>query len=697
MTMNFKTLEELALTVASGIRPPENLTVAEAAEKYIKLNNPGGYVGPFRLDKVPYLKEPMECLTSQDFKAVIFIGPSQSAKSTLGETWLSHTCICDPADTMVVCMSQQEARDLKISRVDKLFRYTPELQETKLPGRNNDNVFDVRFKSGMLLRLRGPTITALSGKPICRLWLNDYDRFPPNVDGEGSAFPMAMARTTSYGRNGMVLVEASPGYEIQDPKWEEQKLTPHQGPPAEGIVSLYNQGDRRRWYWQCPSCSEAFEPSRAHLRWGNDEDIHAAAAKAHLACPHCGHVIVEEGDQYGPGKYELNKNGRWLKDGQKWLPDGTIEGEGVKSDYASFWLFGVAAAFADWKGLVTKYLNAEKSFAETGEVETIQGVLTTGFGEVFCSKSALASRLPADLKARAKDGGERVVPRDVRFLLAAIDCQANRFEVQIMGISSSKDFYIVDRFAIRKSKRYDEDNERMPISPHTHIEDWEQLIEDVCLKTYPLADGSGRKMGIHHTAIDSQGKEGVTARAYEFYRWLRNSPEAPVGFANKISLVRGGGRVGDPRVKLIFPDASNKNTKSVNARGEIPILQINSNLVKDQVSAMLDKLDFGNGYVHFPKWLPNWFYEELCAEIKTVKGWENPKKARNEAWDLLVYALAICISDKVRLEKLDWENPPHWAAEWDENSLVIAEESEVPFSKPAQTGLTLEELAEILN
>ena len=28
-----------------------------------------------------------------------------------------------------------------------------------------------------------------------------------------------------------------------------------------GILSLYNRGDRRRWYWPCPHCGEYFQPA----------------------------------------------------------------------------------------------------------------------------------------------------------------------------------------------------------------------------------------------------------------------------------------------------------------------------------------------------------------------------------------------------------------------------------------------------
>lgn len=77
--------------------------------------------------------------------------------------------------------------------------------------------------------------------------------------------------------------------------------------------------------------------------------------------------------------------------------------------------------------------------------------------------------------------------------------------------------------------------------------------------------------------------------------------------------------------------------------------------------------------VHLPKWLPQRWYSEMCAEVRTDKGWLNPKKLSNEAWDLCNYAQAICICPRLlSIEKVDWDNPPAWATEWDTNALVMA-------------------------
>jgi phage terminase large subunit GpA-like protein len=73
----FQSLEQMVLATAEAVRPPERLTVAEAAEKYRYINNPGSYVGPYKNSTTPYLVEPMEMLTSLDHTQMVFVGPAQ--------------------------------------------------------------------------------------------------------------------------------------------------------------------------------------------------------------------------------------------------------------------------------------------------------------------------------------------------------------------------------------------------------------------------------------------------------------------------------------------------------------------------------------------------------------------------------------------------------------------------------------------
>ena len=621
--------------------------------------------------------------------------------------WQTHTVVCDPADMMLIQTSQTTARDFSIRRVDRLHRYTKEVGDRLIQRRDADNTYDKQYASGMLVTLSWPTINELSGKPIPRLWLTDYDRMTQDVDGEGSPFDLAKKRATTFGSHGMCAAESSPGFVVDNPKW--MPSSKHEAPPTQGILSLYNRGDRRRWYWRCVECKTPFEPDFSLIHYPDSEDFMEAAEMATMKCPHCDMDYHHDPMDGMPGKYEMNKMGRWVKDGQFWMPDGSMEGRGIRSDIASFWLKGVAASFASWKTLVFNYLTASREWEQNGTEEALKTTVNTDQGMPYTPKSMASDRLPEQLKSRAKPLGQREVPPGVRFLSASIDVQKNRFVVQVHGTGVGKDVTVIDRFEIKKSKRVDEDGERLWVNPGAYPEDWKLLVEEVLLKSYPLMDGSGRRMGIKLTMCDSGGKEGVTANAYDFYRWLRvgDDPETAVieqgdykwepGLATRFLLVKGASTKHAPRVAISFPDSQRKD-RSAGARGEVPVLLMNTDLLKDTLDKMLDRTEPGGGRVNFPDWLDDNFFTELTVEVKDPnKGWLNPRKYRNESWDLLVYYLAGTLTKLVGLEHLNWEQPPGWAEEWDQNDLVFDPvEQEKPFASEAKRKSSLSSLADNL-
>lgn len=669
--MIFKSINEIVMSCADMLRPPERITVSESAAKYRYVNSPGAYVGPWLNSTTPYMRDPMDVFASTMFTGIIFVGPAQCAKTDgLIINTVLYSIIVDPMDTMIVCPTNTAARDFSMRRIDRLNRYSDQVGKLMMPGSSNDNTFDKQYRNGMILSLSWPTPTELAGKPIGRVLLTDRDRMPDDVDGDGEPFDLAEKRTTTFKSNGMTLAESSPSREITDPKWIAK--TPHEAPPCTGIIGLYNRGDRRRWYWPCPHCDHYFEGKFEHIKYERREGMSPleVAETARMECPACSYMIHPD------ERYEMNNWGIWLKDGEALDRFGKRFGRGVHSMIASFWLRGVAAAFVTWKKLVFMYLNAIEEYERTGTEESLKKFYNNDLGEPYVSKATMDIRLPETLKARAERLGDREVPENVRFLVATIDVQKNMWVVQVMGIlpGAPFDMTLIDRFDVRKSKRLDDQGDPLWVKPHTYLEDWDELIEHVMMKEYPLADGSGRMMSIKMTACDSGGKEGVTTKAYDFWRSLVKR-----GLHQRFVLLKGDPKPGQPRTRVSYPDASRKDSKS-GARGDVPVLFLNSNVLKDDLDGRLDSIEPGKGMVRFPNWLDDTFFGELCAEIRTAKGWERTGTARNEAWDLTYYCIGLCVSQFVRVESLDWNNPPAWAAEWDRNDFIRQPDEEKPYS-----------------
>lgn len=705
---SFNSIEEMMAAAAAGVRPPERLSVSASAERFRYINNPSSYVGPWDNKIAPYLIEVQDTLTSLDYTGLIFAGPARCGKSDIFFNWLGDTATRDPADTMIIHMTKDVARDWSKADLQRMFRHSKKVGATVTPGRNNMNVHDVSFLSGMRLLVKWPTVSEVSGKTIQRLWINDHDRIEnsEDVDGEGPLFDLAKARATTFRRHGMTAAESSPGRDVTNPKWMPEREGSHEAPPCTGILSLYNRGDRRRWYWRCPQCHHAFEPDFKHLQYPDSTDFREAAEQAVMVCPHCGGWLPHKNDSDRglPGKHEMNlEHGRWIKDGMFWMPDGAVTGKPFRTDIASFWLKGPAAWAVDWSKLVYDYLVAQDVYERTGDEGPLRATVNTGQGLPYTPKALTTGRNPEDVKAMAKDIGKRLVPVGVRFLLALIDVQANRFEVQVIGLGARNAMWVIDRFAIRKSARLDEDDERKPISPASYPEDWDLLIENVILKEYELGDGSGRRMAVKLVGCDSGGKSGTTSNAYAFWRRLRDSDgeEFPTGLHRRFQLLKGASMRTAPRAQLSYPDSDRKD-RHAGARGEIPVLFMNGWLLKDMLNNMLgrepDQNDPGPApSVVFANWFEDWFWSEMVAETKNEKGdWVNLRKVRNEAWDLCAYGLALAVSKEIKWDRIDFDEPPGWAAEWDENTLVFNPATSQSLLVAARPRRSLSELAGLL-
>lgn len=686
----YRTLEDIIVATSEAIHPPERITVSQAAERYHIVKNPGQHEGPFSLEKTPYLREPMDVLTSLDFTGMVFAGPARSGKSAMAINWLAHTAITDPADMLIVHMSQHTARDWSQADLARAIRNSPELRKRVSSRRSDDNTYDKTFLSGMRLVVTWPTISNLSGKTIPRQFIMDLDRIKPQIiEKEAHVFDATRKRGGTFKRYAMCAAEASPGFPITDPKWFATPQAPHEAPPCEGILALYNRGDRRRWHWTCPHCSGKFEPHFRLLRWPNSADIMEAAEQVNMICPHC---TEKDGVLIAPDmQYELNQGGRWIKEGQIWLPDGTISGKPRRSDIASFWMFGPAAGFTDWQLLVKNYLQALESYDKTGDEGPLMTTVNVDQGDAYVSKTLEGGRLPEALQARAEDwgghdvNGDPYVPialKDGGFLIAMVDVQAGgrpSFVVHVYGVDRNRDIWHVHMFKIVKSERLDESGERHGLDPSAYIEDWRLLVGQVMNRSYPLPDGSGRRMSIKLTACDSGGRDGVTAKAYDFYRELRAA-----GDHKRFHLLKGApSRTETAPIRISWPNSQQKDRFAI-ARGDVPVWLINSNIVKDAASNMLGRVEPG-AMVHFPSWAENWLYSQLTTEVRQSNGeWDNPTKKRNEAFDLLAYAVAFCDHPDIKLRFLDWDKAPGWAAPWDRNDFVFHPEPDGGRPSPAE-------------
>ena len=314
--------------------------------------------------------------------------------------------------------------------------------------------------------------------------------------------------------------------------------------------------------------------------------------------------------------------------------------------------------------MVRKYHQAQDSYERTKDEKALKTFYNTGLGTVYIAMARRQERSADALMERTNDTlVKSEVPDGVRFIVVSIDVQKHRFVIQAEGFGVNDQSWIIDRYDISVSDRVDDTGEAIAIEPAAYAEDWRVLEGPrVMEREYTCSDG--RKMLAAIVGCDMHGLPGASENAYEFWRRCRKR-----GKAQLFRLVRGLGRkrVDASKVRETFPEQVRTGKGKI---GDIPVLQLNTNKLKDDVMSAIDREEPGPGYVNLPDWLGEVWFDELLAENRDDDGkWQNPQRKRNETLDLMAYARALVIHKKGT--RFSWDMPPSWAMPWDSNSLVI--------------------------
>lgn len=665
-----------------ALKPPKRVSVSEGAACNLVIKQPGAPGGAWSPDETPYMREPMDMLASRKHEALCFVGPARTGKTSgllLG--WLAHNVVNDPGDMLFVQMTKDKAREFSKTDVDRAIRNSPNIAAMRGTRAIDSNTFDSMFRHGMFLRIAWPTVSNVSGSTYRYVAITDLDRMDnaENVDGEGPLFDLARKRTTTFLSRGMCLVESSPGIEIEVPNWTPS--TPHEGPPVKGVGGIYNRSDRRRWYWQCLDCHHWFEakpgldlfhlpPEQELLESVRNISIPKMAAEwgARIVCPHCGSLVEAK------WKSHLNRHGGWLAEGQSFDVDGNKLGEAPPSTIAGYWLGGVAAAYQKWQSLIERYLQGLRDYALTGSEETLKATVNTDQGLPYTARHLVESQARSgSIEDRVNAGLQRyVVPDWTRCVAASVDVQGgvnSRFVVQVHAVGPHMEQALVDRFEIKKSMREGMGDEFAPIDPASYPEDWDVLTEKLLRATWRTPE-EGREIRLKVLVVDTGGEDGVTDKAYAWYRRIRR-----LGMASRVRLYKGASTPNAPIIKESKVGARGGKTKP-----DIPLLVCNPNLLSDAVDAGLRRDTPGPGFIHFPParhptqnpngWLAPSFFDELKAEVRTASGVWSQVRKRNESFDLCRMIRAGLLS--LGLDKVaDWSVVPAWLAPLEINSEVV--------------------------
>ena len=561
-----------------GLRPEEPLTVSEWADKHRRLSSKASAEpGPWRTNRTPYLREPMDCLSSTSpVQRVVMMFAAQTGKTEAGANWLGYVIDHAPGPMLLVQPTVEMAKRLSKQRLESLITETPVLAEKIAPSRSRDSgntMFAKDFPGGMMLLTGSNSATGLRSTPCRYIFCDEIDAFPSDVDGEGDPVSLAEKRATTFARR-KILLTSTPT--VKD---------------FSRIEAEYERSDQRRFYVPCPCCSVMQWLKWPQLKWENNDPVTAA-----YECEVCHERFAEI------HKPAMLRKGEWRA---------TAPSNGKT---AGFQLSGLYSplGWLSWADMVDDFLRAKadapmlKSFVNTRLAETWE--------EDFASKVSAEGLLD-----RCEHYEAAMVPEGGLALTVGVDVQDNRLAISVWAWGREEEGWLLDHQEI--------------YGDPSRQELWKQL-DEVVLREWPHAVGPAMRPDV--VAIDSGGH--FTAEVYQYARERarqgvvaikgqsqRGKP--PIGKGSKVDVNHQGRTLKRGAVVYMVGGDTVKTTlfgrlkHSEQGAGFLHFHMGTTGEYFEQLTAEKQVLRYNRG--GFP-----------------TREWVKKPSARNEALDCLVYAYA---------------------------------------------------------
>jgi len=489
------------------------------------------------------------------------------------------------------------------------------------------------YGGGFLLPFGAKNASKLRSFSIRYLLQDECDGYPDVVGKDGDPSKLAEARTKAYHQVRKVLRLSTPLIE-----------------GTSRIKRAFEDGDQRYFNVPCKSCGE-FQVLRfsgvnkeTGEKWGlvwNMEDGRLVKGSTRYICRHCGHA-------------HTNADKTWMFPRGKWVPTKTPKSPDIRSYHLSA-LYAPPSMYT-WEAIVLSYLDAwDINTNKPKDMGLLQEFYNNDLGETF---RILGDRLKlSQISMHRRSYPMGTIPNEIAtkhceskilFVNCAVDVHKEWLAVATFGWTKGGRVFLIDYFRWEGNCLNLDD-------PDT----WGKLDDLVQNKVYIANDKTQYR--ISGTLVDS----GYSTDLVYQYCGKYSSGVYPIK-----------GREQSAKSSAIKEFSAFSTPLGTNA------YLITVDLYKDRLSSTLRRTwdEQGNqpvGHFNAPVDISNNQLNELTVEYRTEKRerttnklvgyeWKRPNNARNELWDLLVYAHA-------QLDMTAWDlsinrfelEQVNWAALWD--------------------------------
>lgn len=550
-------------------------TSAWATQNLFLSKEEGPEPGLYSCKDVPWQAQVMDAVDSIEVESLVIEAASQVGKTTISKAIMGKVIDTDPSPILNVQSTQAAARNYSITRLKPMFRDCPVFKNTL----TTDDIYLKTFVGGYVAMASAESPTELASRSIRYLLGDEIDRWPVSAGGEGDPWDISKARTANYPDAKHIAV-SSPTI-------------------VSGRIHVeFLRTNQNYFHVLCPHCEH--EHSMNFIEQVRMVDDRPDTAM--LACPACGGLY---GDAELPN---MVKHGRFIP---------------RRPEITKHVGFNISRLMVpNWtklEELADRYLKAKD------DPEMLRVFMNTQLGMIYEDKKGAVSSASA-LAARRENYDHRLLPEGVLFVVAGVDTQDDRLEIEIVGFGLNDENWGIQHIVL--------------MGDPSEKDVWMRL-NDILLGGFDTTDG--RRLRIAATCIDSGGHH--TQRVYEFcHRRTKRNVWAIKGREGALPM---------------WPSRASKSK----THGKFQVRIIGVDTIKDTLFARFRKSEGEFGYCHFP-----YTYDELITDAvkdeefdyfaqitaerrvavwdkrnRQYYTWTKDKHRRNEALDCRVYAWAAMV------------------------------------------------------
>lgn len=578
---------------ARNLVPPPDLLPSEWAERNVRIPVGNAKPGPIRFDNAPYQRGMLDAIKEPGIRRVSYKTGAQLGKTTIQQCITGYFIEHEPKSQIMVQPTQGDVQTFLETKLRPMLDANPSISNKMAKQRGREGVNNSRIISyigGWLMFSWAGSPKTLRGRSAPITQADEIDGYEATPEGDPGE--LLAQRSASFGDEALRTESSTPTID-----------------GASRIDTAFQEGDQRRFYVPCPHCGH-----HQHLRWENVtwqgrestgiDDAEDDMGKEHLpetagyACEECG-AVWDDGERIAAIRNAERNGGGW-------------KAAKPFRGHASFHAPEMLSTFRRLRDIVQSYLDK----LALGDMQSFVNV---SLAEVYAEKGEKAD--PTGLQGRA-EVYRAEVPAGGLYLTAGIDMQMDRLECEVVAWGHAEESWSVAYYVLWGD----------PL----HQDVWDDL-DDVLAGTYQHE--SGAVMSISAACLDTGGTNGMTQAAYDYAKGKTG---------RRLFAIKGVSGWGRPIVEKPQRKQSGKKSRKVD------LFQVGVDEAKLVVMRRLaatvgagERIS-GPGYCHTPNDRDAEWYKQITAEklvTRYVKGqpvreWHKPDRARNEALDCRVYALA---------------------------------------------------------